>query len=105
MNILLIIFLLFKKLLQKKIILPFKTMESTKGEFNDEFMGKLYYNNIYVNISFGSQKQIFPLCIKLQQLPTYITDISVKGNFKKFKSNESETYKQLSYYSNVTLHP
>jgi len=107
MNFHLFLFLFFLfKTYEKKLVLPFKTMESTKGEFKDEFMGKLYYNNIYVNISFGSPPQKFPLCIKLQQLPTYITDISVEGNFKKFKSNESNSYKQLSFYKNVvTFHP
>ena len=56
---------------------------------------ELSNNLIRVNISVGEPKQKISLNLTFESYITYISGTSVKGNFKRFNENYSNSYKKM----------
>ena len=56
---------------------------------------ELSNNLIRVNISVGEPKQEISLNLTFESYITFLSGTSVKGNFKKFNENYSNSYKKI----------
>ena len=82
----------------KPLKIPFKTRFDINNMNKDNVMQMLINNNIFTQISFGSNNQIIEMDIKLQKDSTYILSNSCPENIfsKKFNEKQSETYELLT---------
>ena len=84
---------------KKYLIFPFKrNLTSSKSMTPEQFFITEIYNQIYINMFVGSNKQNIPFYLYLQQYPTVLQSTNakkgeVKGIYNELKSN---TYKKLS---------
>ena len=84
---------------KKYLIFPFKrNLTSSKSMTPEQFFITEFYNQIYINMYVGSNKQNIPFYLYLQQYPTVLQSSNakkgeVKGIYNELKSN---TYKKLS---------
>ena len=84
---------------KKYLIFPFKrNLTSSKSMTPEQFFITEIYNQIYINMFVGSNKQNIPFYLYLQQYPTVLQSSNakkgeVKGIYNELKSN---TYKKLS---------
>ena len=86
------------------IVVPFKTLvNETALELN--YMKEKFFNDIYINIQIGSNKQEIPIQLRLHAYYFYIIDEAYDGIYKvkKFESPQSTSYKPKNpmdnYYS------
>ena len=78
------------------IILPFKT-QINETQLKKDFISSKFYNDIYVNIKVGSNKQEIPIQIRLHSYSFYIINDLYDGEYKiqKYESSKSKTYESL----------
>ena len=73
------------------IILPFKTRE-LEIKMTDDYMKQIFFNDIYINLTIGSEKQIVPINIKMNSNSFYILDEKYnKTNNPKYSASKSKT--------------
>ena len=73
------------------IILPFKTREP-EIKITDDFMKKIFFNDIYINLTIGSEKEIVPINIKMNSNSFYILNEKFNAsNNPKYSSSKSKT--------------
>ena len=96
------------------IVLPFYT-KINETEYNKDYMKAKFYNDIFVYIKVGSNKQELPVQIRLHAYSFYLTNEVYQDeryNIKKYQSSKSKTYEMIKqikeYYekedfSNATI--
>ena len=83
------------------IVLPFYT-KINETEYMKNYMQAKFYNDIYVNIKVGSNKQELPVQIRLHAYCFYLANEVYKDeryNIKKFESSKSKTYEKVKKIS------
>ena len=90
-----IIFLSTLYLVSSQLKLPFQTKFNISNVNKDDIMKTLIDNDIFVQISIGSNNQIIDMNIKLGKEATYILSDSCPVDIlsQKFNENNSATYK------------
>ena len=79
------------------IVLPFYT-KINETQYQKNYMQAKFYNDIFVNIKVGSNKQELPVQLRLHAYTFYLTNESYKDeryNIKKFESSKSNTYEKV----------
>ena len=89
MQILNIILLLINT--KSYIILPFKTREP-EIKMTDDYMKQIFFNDIYINLQIGSEKEVVPINIKMNSHSFYILNEKYnKTKNPKYTSSKSKT--------------
>ena len=90
------IFSLLLMINKSYIILQFKT-QINETKLKEDFISTKFFNDIYVNIKVGSNKQEIPIQLKLHSYSFYIINDLYNGEYKikKYESSKSKTYESL----------
>lgn len=99
----LIISLLINLIKNSEIIIPFTSSlsEIPKNLTPNNFIDSLFYNELYANVKIGTPPQNLDLIIKFEFYHLLIRDNPLDNlNHKRFYSNQSSTFTNLSKSEN-----